>query len=367
MIESLSAKSILVVRIGRLGDFLVTVPALAALRKRYPRSRIVLLTALSASRRSIAMAKRYIVRGALPWVDWVRPRWVDEVIVVDDLWSFGTLFDVAAQLRRHDLKLAFLLPFYGETEFSAGKKKIWLRMLGYWGPIWPSQTTAGPPRFGCSRQMQAPLDYVLGCAAGLGANAVDQVVTLEAASADREWAEAAWPDSRRRRVALFPSATFAHKQWPVERFAELLSRIEIEYGCEVALVGGALDRDTAERVRDFSGVRGVNFCGRTTLGQLAALLQRCELLVGNDGGPAHLAAAFGVPTVTVMSGVHPAGVWDPSGFRSTAVRSGPMPCLGCGGEFACRVEGNPCITTIPVSAVLEACRALLGVARNPGQ
>ena len=366
MIGSETARSILIVRIGRLGDFLVALPAMAALRRRYPRHRIVLLTALSASRRSVATAKRYTAAGALPWVEWVRPRWVDETIVVDDLWSFRTMLDVAARLRQHDVERAFVLPFHGETSLGGRKKSAWLRLLGYWGPVQPRPAAPEPARPGCPRQVQAPLDYVLGPAAVAEAEAARGAATLTAAAADREWAAAAWPDLGRRRVALFPAATFAHKQWPVERFAELVARLEGEDGCEVALIGSRADRETAEQVRARSGGCGENFCGRTTLGQLAALLQRAELLAGNDGGPAHLAAAFGVPTVTVMSGVHPAGVWDPGGARSVAVRSGPLPCLGCGGEFACRVAGNPCMTTIPAAAVLAACREVLGPARSAG-
>jgi ADP-heptose:LPS heptosyltransferase len=367
MSDGRTLKSILVVRIGRLGDFLVALPALVALRRRYPRHQIVLVTAISASRRSVDTAKRYTAPGALPWVAWVKQRWVDEAIVMENIWSMSGLLGIAARLRAHDIERAYVLPFHGETALSRCKKILWLRVMGYWGPIHPRLVVSAKPRAGCSLQMQAPWQYVGGDATDpSGAGSVAAASLLTVAEKDRYWAASAWLDSGRRRVAMFPGATFAHKQWPAERFAEVVRRLEREDDCEIAMVGGAADREVAEQVLALSTGVGPNFCGKTTLDQLTALLQRAELWVGNDGGPAHLAAAFGVPTVTVMSGVHLAGVWDPSGARSLSVRSGPLPCFGCGGEYSCRIEGNPCMTTIPVEAVLAACRYLLGTGPDFG-
>lgn len=98
-------------------------------------------------------------------------------------------------------------------------------------------------------------------------------------------------------VAIHPGATDPRRRWPAERFGEVAAACAAD-GCRVVVVGTAEERQLAGEVVAAAGSeRVVSLAGRFGLGTLAALLDSCDVLVGNDSGPRHLAQALGVPTV----------------------------------------------------------------------
>jgi ADP-heptose:LPS heptosyltransferase len=167
-------------------------------------------------------------------------------------------------------------------------------------------------------------------------------------------------------VAIFPSGTHEHKRWPINRFSEVANAL-IASGAKLIFVGAEPDRLIAEDVMALMPrAYCTNLCGKTDLDELAAILRHCQFFVGNDGGVAHLAAAVGVPTCTIMSGVHLPGVWDPSVVDGVAVRAKGLPCLGCGSEFACPHRHRRCILDISSAEVIRECMRLLSrTSREP--
>ncbi|MCX6023433.1 MAG: glycosyltransferase family 9 protein [Chloroflexi bacterium] len=117
------------------------------------------------------------------------------------------------------------------------------------------------------------------------------------------------------------------KRWPAERFAAVGNTLIERYGGALAVLGGPDERELAARV--FAGLRAptVNACGRLTLLETAALLERCRLLVGNDSAPLHMAAAVGVPVVGVYGPSNP-DQFAPCSPAGEVVRSG-RPCSPC--------------------------------------
>ena len=106
-------------------------------------------------------------------------------------------------------------------------------------------------------------------------------------------------------VAVHPFSSTPQKRWPAERYRELIRRLNGRAGVRVVVVGGAEERwETAAVVPPDRPV--ANLVGRLTLRQLAALLQRARLLVSNDSGPVHLAAAVGTRVVALFGSSHPA-------------------------------------------------------------
>lgn len=101
-------------------------------------------------------------------------------------------------------------------------------------------------------------------------------------------------------VAIHPGGRFfSLKRWPIEKFTLLVSKLD-RRGVPVVFVGGENDCDLAERVIDNAHTyyhRPLNFCGRLSVKETAALLESCSLFVGNDSGPMHIAAAVGTPVV----------------------------------------------------------------------
>jgi len=108
---------------------------------------------------------------------------------------------------------------------------------------------------------------------------------------DRNFARAAL-NAAHRYVAFATGANVAARQWPIERFAAVATRLRDLYGIVPVILGAAGEPGFST---------GVNLIGRTTLRQAAAVLERCELFVGNDSGPKHIAAAVGVPVVEISA------------------------------------------------------------------
>lgn len=229
--------STLVVRSGRMGDFLMAVPALAALRRRRPEDRIVLLTGISQDRRTAALARRYSGAGLPPWVQWFEGRLFDEVI------GFGRWNDptewraLRARLGVHRFRDAFVLPYFSESRLRRWQKHLWLRSLGHWGKIhsrYNESAAARPPAL--SLQTCAALDVV---ARGLGLLAVEPIQPALATGAAAEaFAAEFWRQpgvAERPVVAMFPAGNV----------------------CAQALAGGAV---RAGGRQDTGGGCGRGFC-----------------------------------------------------------------------------------------------------------
>ncbi len=120
------------------------------------------------------------------------------------------------------------------------------------------------------------------------------------------------PPRRRPYAVIHPLAFSAEKTWPAERFVACASWVEGELGLEPVIIGAA--RDDLGAFTGFPCVRGA------PLEQVKALLAGADLFVGNDSGPAHMAAAFAVPVV-VLFGPSDAAIWGPWRAESEVLRS----------------------------------------------
>ncbi|MGQ0722684.1 MAG: lipopolysaccharide heptosyltransferase II [Candidatus Eiseniibacteriota bacterium] len=181
-----------------------------------------------------------------------------------------------------------------------------------------------------------------------------------AVTIDPEWAREArerWPVRTALRVVLQPGAAYGPaKRWPAERFGETGAALLAE-GHDVAVIGSAADRQAVERVRERApGV--VDLSGSTRIGVLAALLESASLLITNDTGPMHLAAAAGTRCLAVFGSTSPE--WTrPLGTGHEVVRR-PVACAPC---FLRRCPiGTPCLEGIDAAAVLARARASLAEA-----
>ena len=146
---------------------------------------------------------------------------------------------------------------------------------------------------------------------------------LPAASAAR-WPDALGLDPDARFALLAPGAGWAGKRWPAERFAALATRLRAD-GLEVVVTGSPDERGLVD---DVAGPSGARTLASGDLTALAALAARARVVVSNDFGAAHLAAAAGAPVVALFSATNPA-LTGPLGPRVTVLR----------GECASRPEG----------------------------
>ena len=144
-------------------------------------------------------------------------------------------------------------------------------------------------------------------------------------------------------VALNPGASEASKRWPVTHFARLADELSA-HGLTSILVGSAADRDTCTQVAEAARCAPVNLAGRTALAQAARLLAQCTLLVSNDTGAVHLAAAVGTPVV---------GVFGATFGRETAPWSA--------GNLLLQGMGAAAMESVPPALVALAVRERLGL------
>jgi hypothetical protein len=136
----------------------------------------------------------------------------------------------------------------------------------------------------------------------VGAAPVTLEPRLEVTATDRAEAAAALAEDDRPLVVLHPGANDPRRRWPVERLAMVGCELARK-GARLAVVGTAAEQPLAGRLVDGLDGDAADLAGRLGLGGLAGLLEQAILLVGNDSGPRHLAAAVGTATVAVHWGV----------------------------------------------------------------
>ncbi len=160
------------------------------------------------------------------------------------------------------------------------------------------------------------------------------------------------------RIILNPGADAPYKRWPASCFAELADRLLQEHAVQILITGGADDRPVVERILGAMTRRdgAVDLAGRLTLVELAALLERCDLIVTNDTGPMHLAAAVGTSVVALFGPGKPGryGPCGPAG-RHTVLQH-PAACSPCT-DFECR--DRRCMEAISVEEVYRTVTARL--------
>jgi len=143
-------------------------------------------------------------------------------------------------------------------------------------------------------------------------------------------------------VAIHPSASCRSKRWLPERFAHVADRLVELRQARIVLVAGEADAPHADAVARAMRHRSLNLAGRLSLGELACLLRRCTVLISNDSGPVHVAAAVGTPVVALFGrnqrGLSPAR-WGPVGPRHVVLQKevGCRVCLAhkCDIDFLC--------------------------------
>ena len=197
-----------------------------------------------------------------------------------------------------------------------------------------------------------------------------QTVPLPCSSEARErrdqWWGANFGDHAGPVVALHlgvgPSAQY--RRWPVERFAELATRL-LQKNFAVLLTGAKSEQRLNSAFKNTFRGKSVEASELGTLEYTAALLQRCDLLVSNDTGVMHLAAAMGTPTVGLFGASNPIW-WAPVGPHATYLYKTRQPCSPCINSYPRQIPQSctasidgACMRDISVEDVLEAVRTVV--------
>jgi ADP-heptose:LPS heptosyltransferase len=294
---------IVVYRPGALGDALLTFPALAALRKRWPDARVTLIC--RADVHALAFASG-----------------LAEGVYSHELAAWMCLFDdglAPSGLAREALSGADLaLAWAPDAEGALSPR---LRALGAREVV----VAAPPPQTGYRRHVAR---QALGALTPLGVSVPADLATLSELLPPLKWpqkareeAETAWgrihdEASDRPPMAVHPGSGGASKRWPASHFAALIRALRADVA--PVLIAGPQDEaivmQIVAEVGAMATVRDLSVAG------LAAFLSRCGLYIGNDSGVTHLAGMLGLPTIALFGPTDPA-LWSPLGPRVVALRS----------------------------------------------
>ncbi|MBI4498928.1 MAG: glycosyltransferase family 9 protein [Chloroflexi bacterium] len=364
----MTVRRILVVKLADIGDVLTATPALRALRRAHPAAHITaLVTPLGAAvldgsplvdglmifpkarfdRVAEAVTPRALALG-LGLARRLRAGRFDAVAVLHHLTTRWGALKYAA------LALATGAPVRAGLDNGLGRAGFLTHRAGDLG-------------FGAHHEVEYWEEVVR----LLGAEPDGGPLEFPLRPADRAFAAALLPPGGPR-VAIHPgSGAFSPaRRWPVERFNTVAHTLARQDGVRVVLVGGPGEAALAAQAAAGVEPPPLDLAGRTTLGQLAAMLERCDVFLGSDSGVMHLAAAVGTPVVAVFgpSNHRAWGPWTGRGRESRAtVLRVDLPCSPCVyiGVGLGTPQGCPertCLVTLSPEHVTEAVRRMLGVA-----
>ena len=154
------------------------------------------------------------------------------------------------------------------------------------------------------------------------------------------------------------------RRWLLGHYVELIDILTTRYGAQIVLTGAPDEVDVSEWIVEQVKCKVVNLSGKTKVDQLAAVFECADLVISGNCGPMHLAAATGTPLVAIHGPTN-FDQWGPWSEKSTCLEATLpcSPCLNLGFEYACQAlpDGtSPCMQTISVSDVLKACEVYLG-------
>ncbi len=341
---------VLVLRPGQLGDLLLAVPGLRALRAGFPKAEISLVVQPWAT--GLFGRFRYVDRVLplpIPLADWGGA----------DVESHS--FVAEARCHRYDLVL--------QLQADGGAAARLALALG-------GRVTAGfCPDEAIARDFHIPLSMVrdepevlrvLRLLDAIGVRPAGVQAEFPLLPEDRDELDAI-PGLRRalqRRpvVAIHPGARAPARRWPLRRFVELAHRLHDRWGDTLIVVGGPEELDLAAELQRHSGIPVLNLAGRLSLGGLAALLGEVDLFVGNDSGPSQLAAVVAPRSVRIFGPAN-RGRWAPLDQSRHRVVYRQVDCSPCG-HWECPID-HRCLEWVTVEQVAEQIDSLLSIPKQP--
>jgi ADP-heptose:LPS heptosyltransferase len=337
-------RRIVVFRALQLGDMLCAVPGLRALRQAAPHAHIGLI--------GLPWAKAFVERYA---------DLVDELIVFPGAVGFpeqeesnAGLPDFFSRMRTQRFDLAIQL--HG----SGGIANDLLHELGAGteaGFVQPDE----PARQGCfidwPDDLPEPRRY-LALTDALGAPSADAHLTFPLNPCDRREHAALVADQgieTQRLVLIHPGAQLPSRRWPAARFAQVADQLAAD-GWQIAITGTAAEAPLTCAVLGAMNAPALHLAGSTSLGGLAALVAQARLVVCNDTGISHIAAATASASVVIASGSDTRR-WAPLDRARHHVLADYPACRPC--MFRECPYGHPCALNIGVEQVVQAARAQL--------
>jgi lipopolysaccharide heptosyltransferase II len=342
----LEPEKILVRATNWVGDGVMSLPALEALRERYPSAEIVLV---------------------------VKP-WVADLYLHHPAVNRSIIYDAASehrgprgfaklveQIRAEHFDMAVLFQNAFHAAWMAWRSRIALRIgYGLEGRgilLTDSVPVPSPALYGHQSNYYLQLLFRAGLLERI--EPVERI-QLDIQSGEKNWAarhlKTLGLGGQRFLIGLTPGAAFGPaKRWPSDRYADLADRLIGALNADVLIFGSSAEKPLAEEIAHAMSHTPVILTGETTLRQLMALLVQCRLVITNDSGPMHLAAALGLPVVAIFGSTDDTAT-GPVSPLARVVRH-PVTCSPCGLR-ECPIDFR-CMTGVTVDRVHRTTLALI--------
>ncbi len=335
---------ILVKEVNWLGDVVMSMPALRAIRRAWPRAYLAVL---------IKKELASFFDGA---------KWIDEVIPYSVGRGLSGFFDrrrIVHEIRSRRFDLGVLFP-------NSFESALWIAMAGVRRRAGFVADTRGamltlkaapPPDAVTGHQVNYWLAMVR--ATGVADGCADDFaidVYGPHRGRMREWLAANRKRPGRPIFAIAPAAAYGPaKEWPADSYGALIDLLARRKDAEVVLVGAPAERAKCEEVAAASKRGAVIAAGRTNIGELIALLSLCDGFIGNDSGCMHIAGALGIPTVAIFGSTNPSRT-GPLGPKTHVIyrKLECSPCLA----RTCRFGHYNCLTQIEPAELADAIAAI---------
>jgi len=325
-------RRILIIKPSAIGDVVHALPVLNLLRRKWPTAHVSWLVTPACAGllhrhpmldEVIRFERKELGKG------WRSPRAAADLVrFTRDLGrrKFDLVIDLQGLFRSGWLAFATGAPY--RVGPASAREGAWL--------FYTHRVPTGTPE-------QHAIERYLTIAQAVGCERSPVEFPFAVDDADRDYVARLTPA---RYAVLMPGANWLTKQWPVERFAALVGPLRERFGLDSVVAGGPDTADLAEKIPT-----AANLAGRTNLRQLVALLERAELVVANDSGPMHIAAALGRPLVTPFGPTNPMRTGPYR--RMDSVLRVEIPCSPC---YSRRCSHISCLRWIETDPVLELAR-----------
>jgi lipopolysaccharide heptosyltransferase II len=344
------ARNLLCVRLDSIGDVLMTSPAIRAVKA--ADQRITLLTSPAGAE----------VARLIPEIDDVityEAPWMKTATKHSDSAVDHAMVEL---LRAQNFDAAVIFTVFSQSPLPAA-------MLCYLAdiPLRLAKCRENPyqlltdwlmedePDGAAQHEVRRQLDLV----ASIGAFTHDETLSLNVPEPAQRRIEAVLNEcgvrSDRPWYVLHPGASAPSRRYPAESFAAAAGRLALEDGWHAVITGDADERSLVEAVQLRAGPGAAALAGVLNLAEMAALIQKAPLLLTNNTGPAHMAAALGTPVVDIYAGTNPQHMPWTSSSRVIMHEVACAPCY----KSVCPMGHHECLRAIPPDVVVQAARSLM--------
>ncbi len=345
------ARNILCVRLDNLGDVLMTTPAMRALKHSLAGRRLTLLGTASGTAGAQFMPEiDDVIRYASPWMKSSASANVDADI------------EMIRTLRARRFDAAIIFTSYSQSPLPAAMlchlSQIPLRLAHCRENPYHLLTdwVADPePHKTVRHEARRQLDLV----ATVGCTTNDERLSFQVTHDDAAWArchlQAIDIDLAQPWILMHPGATAPSRRYPPALWTETANRLAAELQCPIVFSGGTDEVALVESIRDGLTYPSYSLAGKFDLGKFAAVLAQAPVLVSNNTGPAHLAAAVGTPVVDLYALTNPQHTpWQ----IPNRVLYHNVPCAMCY-KSVCPQGHNDCLSKLSPAQVVKETIALL--------